>query len=1040
MIKRNSVQKLLLLFFLFSFFFTSTNAQTGSVGGTVKDVNGTLLAGATISVVGQKKAVTSDEKGNYSLTLPAGKFTIVISYTGYEVLQTTVAVKEGSAVLYNPTLVLTANSLTGITVGSRVRDNRVKLTTPVPVDVIQTKDISTLAQSDLGQILTYAAPSFQSNRQTVSDGTDHIDPASLRGLGPDQTLVLVNGKRRHNTALVNINGTVGRGSVGTDLNAIPSAAIERIEVLRDGAAAQYGSDAIAGVINVVLKKNYKGFNISTNFGENITTQNIVSPQNLSTIKNNIIDGTNRQVDFDWGWTGNKKSYINVAGQWLKRDASNRGGIDNSPLLYYGNASLGNLPSPYTSSTSAALRTDYYKWIMDQDAAKATQSSFNRRDMIYGNSSSNNVLGFINAGTNVSSNVGIYTTFGIGHRTGDATGNYRLPAAVSQQPVKADGSLYYPDGFLPHIAPEIDDISFILGSNITAGKWAIDISNTLGRNGFHYFVDHSANASLAPSNDAQTSFDAGKLSFLQNTVNLDFSRKYDLKKAGDYFNLAFGTEYRYEKFEIAAGEPNSYNLGSRTTIGTTVSGPVYPVTGTAPVVAASTTATAPGAQVFPGFGTGDAVNAHRSVYAFYADGETKMDKLTLGTSARFESYAEQTSDKYSNLSEKFSARYEITPVLAVRGSVSNGFRAPSLHQRYFHNTSTQFVGSVAQNTLTINNQDPIARDAGKFGIDALKPEKSVDFTLGVTGKLGKNFSYTIDGYLINIKDRIVLSSAFSRSNPLVASILTGVDPSVSSVQFWTNAVDTRTKGLDIVLTERIKLRNNANLTLSLAGNINENKVVGDQHASATISSATNNPSLSDDTKNPANDLQNVLFDRQQRSRIEVAQPKSKFNFTANLSLKKWNVILRTIRWGQVTFLNTIGNDPNGVIKATGLYYNDVAPQSDQTFSAKITNDLAISYRATTAITVTVGANNIFDIYPDQNYIDPRNTLNTVYNNPVTTQALNAVAGQKAIGGYSGSRDASNRGRLLYFPNQFGFNGRYVYFRASFELGQMIKMKK
>jgi len=153
-----------------------------------------------------------------------------------------------------------------------------------------------------------------------------------------------------------------------------------------------------------------------------------------------------------------------------------------------------------------------------------------------------------------------------------------------------------------------------------------------------------------------------------------------------------------------------------------------------------------------------------------------------------------------------------------------------------------------------------------------------------------------------------------------------------------------------------------------------------------------------------------------------------------------VIVRTIRWGEVTSLNTIGNDPNGVIKATGLYYNDVAPQSDQTFSAKITNDLAISYKATDAITVTAGANNIFDVYPDQNYIDSRNTLNAVYNAPVTTQAFNAVVGQKATGGYNAGRDASTRGRLLYLPNQFGFNGRYVYFRASIELGQLARRKK
>ncbi len=634
-----------------------TEMKYAQVSGTVvNDKTGEALEGAVISIKGkQRKAVTAGG-GRFVIEAQPGDI-LVISSLGYITLEVTVT----SQTEYPVKLVAAEASMTEITVGSRLRNSRVKLSTAVPVDVFRTKDVEALAQSDLSQILTYAAPSFQSNRQTVSDGTDHIDPASLRGLGPDQTLVLINGKRRHNTALVNINGTVGRGSVGTDLNAIPVAAIERIEVLRDGAAAQYGSDAIAGVINVVLKKNYKGFTLTGNYGSNITTQKIVSPQNLQPIQKQIMDGVNQQIDFDWGVTGKKNSYLNVSGQWLQRGLSNRGGLDNSPLLYFGNAALGTAPAALTTN---AQKIDYYQWLMNADAAKANQRGFDRRDMIYGNSYSNNYLAFVNAGTRISAHSGLYLTFGWGHREGDATGNYRLPSALGQQPVKADGSLYYPDGFLPHIAPKIDDISLITGMNSKLGKWDVDISNTIGRNAFHFFVNGSGNASLAATDNVQTSFDAGKLSFLQNTTNLDLSRKYDLKNTGDYFNLALGAEYRYEKFVIKEGEPASYILGSRTTSGTQGLTPVYPGTGLSYTLPAAA-ATAPGAQVFPGFGISDAVNAHRSVFASYVDGELQLGKLTLGTALRFESYAEQTGDHYQKLSGKLSARYEFTDGFALR---------------------------------------------------------------------------------------------------------------------------------------------------------------------------------------------------------------------------------------------------------------------------------------------------------------------------------------------------------------------------------------
>ena len=1018
----------ILMFLLTSFQWLS--AQTGTVKGNIKDASGNPLSGASITVQGKKNGTVSDANGNYSLVLPPGRHVIIVSFVGQKPQRMEVSVTEGISTEQNFTTEGASDLDNVVVLGSRVRDVRGKINTPVPVDVIRIKEITNFAQADVGQILAYAAPSFQANRQTVVDGTDHIDPASLRGLGPDQTLVLLNGKRRHNTALININGSVGRGSVGTDLNSIPAAAIDHLEVLRDGAAAQYGSDAIAGVINVVLKKNYKGFNITGTAGENMTTQTLIRPQDMSQEKRNIVDGINKQVDFDLGLTGGKNSYLNIAGQWLQRGSSNRSGIDNAPLLYYGNASL---PSPPASLTTTAQKTDYLQWLMNQDAALATQRGFDRKDMIIGNSYSNNFLGFINAGTDISSKVNLYFTAGIGHRKGDATGNYRLASALGQQPVNTDGTLYYPNGFLPHISPTINDLSGLIGANIKFGSWNMDISSVTGNNAFHFFVTQSGNASL-PAGTVQTSFDAGKLSFLQNTNNIDFSRKFNLNGPGDYVNLAFGGEVRLEQFKIIAGEPNSYILGSRTSSGTQFTTPVYPGTGSSYVLPASA-ATAPGAQVFPGYGVSDAINAHRTVYAAYLDLEAKINKWTLGGAARFEDFAEQHGISYSNLSGKLSARYEVSPAFAVRGSVSNGFRAPSLHQRYFQNTSTQFVNSIAQNTLTVNNQNAIARTA--FGIGELKPETSKDITLGLVGSIGRNFTYTVDAYLIKINNRIVLSTAFSKSNTLVQNIFTqyNVDPSVSSVQFWTNAVNTETKGIDIVLTEKVKL-NKGILNFSLAGNLNRNEVTGSLHASPTIEAAVNNPSQGDASKNPANDFTNILFDRQQRSRIEVAQPKSKFNFTSSYSLDKWNFLLRMIYWGKVTSINSVTNNPYAKNASTGAYFYDAAPESDQTFSAKLTTDLAITYRPVPAIAVTAGTNNLFDVYPDQLYIDPRNSLNSVYANPVVTTTLGTT---KAVGGYNASRDASSRGRFLYSANQFGFNGRYIYAKLSIELGQLI-MKK
>jgi iron complex outermembrane recepter protein len=1000
---------------LLLFAFQWASAQTGTIKGTIKDANGNPLAGASVTVQGKKAGTTSDANGNYTLKLPPGQYTIVVTFVGQAAQRSLVSVTVGGTAEQNFATTEVSDLSSVVVIGSRSRDARSKISTPVPVDVIRTKDIKPFAQADLSQMLTYTAPSFQSARQTVTDGTDHIDPAGLRGLGPDQTLVLLNGKRRHNTALVNINGSVGRGSVGTDLNAIPVAAIERIEVLRDGAAAQYGSDAIAGVINVVLKKNYNGFNISAMAGQNFTNM----PYNGGT---KIQDGVNQQVDFSAGLARKNGSYFNISGQWLKRFNTNRSGNDNIPLVYLGNG--GAFPATQTGVSSTP---DYRRWLIDQDAAIVKQRGYDRHNIVAGNSYSQNITAFVNAGTALSRNIDVYLTAGLGNRNGEASGFSRNPNSMSQQPVLANGQRYYYDGFLPVIAPTIIDYSVLAGITGKWNDWVADLSNTTGQNSIKYNIKNTGNASLPASDNVQTTFYAGKLTFFQNTTNLDISRKFMLQNS-DYFNVAFGGEYRFERFKIDSGELNSFVNGGR--IYSIDPIPPYPGTANYNIIT-NTSVAASGSQVFPGFQGRDALNATRMVSAGYADLELSIGKLLLGAAGRFESYQEK-SKIYNNLSGKFTARVELTPDLSVRGSVSNGFRAPSLQQRYFQNTSTQFVGGLPQNTFTVNNYNSIVRTA--FGIQDLKPEKSVNISAGVVGKVGNAVTFTVDAYFISIKDRIVLSSAFSRSNPILTTKVFNnpsynIDPSVSSVSFWTNAVNTETKGIDAVITDRFRL-GSGNATFSLSANFNKNSVVGPVHTNSIIDDPANNPYLAgDQNSNPGNDLKTALFDRQQRSRIEVAQPSSKINATFTYTLRDWNLLIRAVRWGKSVYVH---NQDPFLAKTDGSYWFDAGFGTDQTFSAKITTDLVLAYKFCPGISLSIGGNNIFDIYPDRVFIDPRNDPQAVYANPV--QGAN-----KAAGGYNSARDASNRGRFLFGTNQFGYNGRYLFTRLSIEIGQLKACK-
>jgi len=940
----------------------SNNLIAQVLKGKVTDTAGMAIPGATLQVIGLKIGTSTDSNGAYALKFPnAGSFKLRVSFTGSQSIETEVKI-DNATKTQDFTLQDAKTTLDNVVViGSRSSVPRTNIQSPVPVDLITTKDVKSFAQVDLTQILNYVAPSFSSNRQTVSDGTDHIDPASLRGLGPDQVLVLVNGKRRHTTALVNINGTFGRGSVGTDLNSIPVAAIERIEVLRDGAAAQYGSDAIAGVINIVLKK-VTPYSFSTSFGQS----------DSKTLGREFSDGRTFQADFSKGWAfKNDKGFINFAGQYIKRDFTNRGGLDTRPLLYSGN------PTKGATETEADYQARFAN-LKAADDARAAANGLDRNNMRVGNSDSKNGGAFLNGQYNFTKNTELYFAAGYTHKTGSAAGFYRLPTQTTQ----IDLSIY-PNGFLPLIDTKINDLSFSAGLRGKIGTWNYDLSNTSGENNIKFDINNTLNASL-PIGTSPTSFYAGELLFRQNTTNLDLNKKYDID--GGFLtslNTAFGGEFRVDNYQIRPGEELSYSFGQ-------------PSRGI-PGRLAGTAITAAGAQVFPGFNPNNAIDKSRNNKSLYADFEAEFGpRVLLEAAGRYENY----SDFGSNFSYKFTGKVKLFGDISLRGAYATGFRAPSLHQRYFNNESTQFVASLPTQVLTVNNDNPIV---SQFGVGSLKPEISKSGSLGLAGRI-KTFTFTIDAYNIDIKDRIVFSSQYARERNSAGALIAGpvndilntVDPNaqVNSVQFFTNAIKTNTAGLDVVLTNRFTLGTKSNLLLSVAGNLNKT-VVREVKGSPAIEG------------NAA--LKAKLFDRLERSRFESSVPKNKLNLTANLTLDKLSFVARTVRFGEVTYLNAV--DPT-------IPANNLPVEMDQTFTPKWVSDFSVSYAANKSLTVTVGANNIFDVYPDQLYISPRNNEDN----------LSGIAGQT----YSGSLDNTSNGRFLYprAVSQFGFSGRYVYGKIAY----------
>ena len=918
-------------FLIIAFLLLATQFTFSQVTGNITDDTSEPLLGVSVIIKGTQTGAVSDFDGNYSIEASNGD-TLVFTYIGFDSQEVLV-----TGTTHNVVMASGVSLDEIILVGTR-NPGRTALNSAVPVDVLNMNEIVLSSpQITVSEILNYAAPSFTSNPQSISDGTDHIAPASLRGLGPDQVLVLINGKRRHKTALVNVNGTFGRGSVGTDFNTIPVNSIKRIEILRDGAAAQYGSDAIAGVINIVLKEATNELALDITTGANFTSENY----------DDNVDGEKINIGANYGLPiGDNGGFINLTGNFDFRGATNRmkewegqifnqyntierfannDGYNLSQLLdddvedviFYGNQAGLNLNPLATKEELQGILS------ADNTTSELAARNLQRKDfnMRVGQSELRGGQFFGNMEIPVGEDLMIYAFGGLGFKNGNAAGFYRLPyQSRAFTPARLNG-------FLPEINSSIKDNSIAIGIKGKIGDWNVDLSNTTGNNEFSYRVSNSLNASLQNSTPFEA--DAGGFSYGENTSNLDFSKFYEEIMSG--LNVAFGAEYRVENYSIFAGEEVSY--AQYNTLGN-VNDPTDPDSILPTDFFGSSRPG--GIQVFPGFKPENEVDAYRNTVAGYLDVEADFTESFRATAAvRYENF----SDFGGTLNGKVSFLAKATDNINIRGSVQTGFRAPSLHQIHFNSTSTLFVDGVPNEVGIFPNTSRVARI---LGVDELKEETSVGFTVGFTAKIpSAKLKITVDGYMVNIDDRVALSGTFAPqtdddgnyiddANAELAGLF--AEANASKAAFFTNSLDTETKGVDFVVEHDMNISTNMKLSNTLSFTYSETEI-----ADKNIPVAIENAGL---TSN--------FLDRTSEIYVEAAVPRTKGSLTNNLSIgDKWSVYLRNSYFGEVE-------------EAT----NNIDPLVDRIYAGKLVTDLSFSHNLTDNMRFTIGANNLLDVYPDE----------------------------------------------------------------------------
>ena len=724
-----------------------------------------------------------------------------------------------------------------------------------PIDLVTPEAIrhSAALPGEVGAALQSLVPSFNLPRQSNSNFADLVRPAQLRNLSPDQVLVLINGKRRHTTSTLTTESKLGKGTSPVDFNSIPVGAIKRIEVLRDGAGAQYGSDAIAGVINVVLKDANEGGEATASWGQNRTD---FKPTGKS-----VNDGETLFASLNAGF-GVGDGFLNLTAEYRDRDQTLRSGPDQIP--FFENQTPPNL---------ALLGTQTHK---------------------AGDGPMDDISFMFNSALPIGDELEFYSFGGYSERNGEGANFFRYPDSFANVPS------VFPDGYIPVLDANNVDLSLAAGIRGTlASDWSWDLSAVYGSNDFDHNITNSLNVSLGDA--SPTSFNVGEYKLSQLTFRFDMSRPFGVGGFANPLNLAWGLEYRMDTYETEPGDPESYIAG--------------PVIG-API----------GTQAGSGLKPEETVDVDRDATSAYVDLESNLtDRFQMGIAARFEDY----SDFGNSLNGKISARYELTPSFAVRSTIGTGFRAPSLTQAFFRGSTTSFgEGGQLENVLNLPTDDPIAVLLGATDLDA---EESVSYNLGFVFRTENAFRLTVDFYRVDIDNRITLSERIG--GPEVTDFIEtslGI-PGVLGVRFFTNAIDTRTDGYDIVADYAFDL-GGGSLALSAAYNKSDTEVT---HVDP-------NPEVLDSLG-----VDNVLFGVEERNTIETASPDDKVILTAQWTNERWSILARGTRWGEATRVFNFGG---------GF-------EPEQTYGAEWGIDLDVEFAVTQKFSVAVGANNVLDEYPD-----------------------------------------------------------------------------
>ncbi|WOS41946.1 TonB-dependent receptor [Xanthomonas rydalmerensis] len=753
----------------------------------------------------------------------------------------------------------TATNLDTVIVTGTRASGRTVLESTAPVDVLSAEDIrkAGVVNGELGSALQALLPSFNFPRQSNSGGADHVRAAQLRGLSPDQVLVLVNGKRRHTSALVNTDSKIGKGTTPVDFNAIPISAIKRIEVLRDGAGAQYGSDAVAGVINVILDDDPDSGALEASYGANHT--------DVKPIHRTLTDG---QTGYASGKVGTRLGedggFFKVGLELKNHEATNRAGFDQIP--------------PFEEQTPANL------------------ALAGKRNYELGDGASKDLNAWINGKLPFGQGSDVYAFGTYNQRDTQGANYFRYPDGA------ANWTQVYPQGYRPVSLGENRDLQAVLGARGQWGEWAYDASLDYGRNDFTYRLKHSLNASLGPG--SPTRFKTGDYAFEQGVANLDLSRSFDA--AGATHTVGTGVELRREHYRTRPGDPASYAAGPYTDRPT-------------------------GAQAGGGLTPQDAADLSRNVASVYASVSSQFgDKLSTDLAARYEHY----QDFGGELTGKLAARYEFVPAFALRGAISNNFRAPSLSQIGYEASSTGYNanGQLLQGRL-LSVDNPIAQ---ALGARTLQPEKSRNYSLGFTSRVGSHFDLSLDLFQIDIDKRIALSESIDGDalTDFVAQRfgITGLQ----SASFFVNAADTRTRGAELVSNWRQALGQGQ---LQLTGTWSYAKTELENVVATPAQLLALNPDY-------------VLFGVEERNTLTEATPRTRAQLAANWSDARWSLQTRVTRYGSATRVFDFGDG--------------FAPE--QTYRAKWQLDAEVEYHLTPQWSVAVGGQNLTDAYADRSKPD------------------------------------------------------------------------